>query len=264
MENYSEINRKQWNERVEPHYTSDFYKVSDFIAGKTSLNDTELELLGNIRGKKLLHLQCHFGLDTLSLARMGAVVTGADLSDKAIEKARELSRQTGIPAEFVCSDLYELPRHLEGSFDIVYTSYGTIGWLPDLDRWAHVIAHFLKPGGLFVFVEFHPVVWMFDDAFETIAYRYFRSEPIVETTQGTYADREAPIQTESVSWNHGLSEVITALQNQGIQLNHFSEYDYANYDCFAHTEEFEPGKFRIRHLGNRIPMMYAIRGIKSA
>lgn len=263
MENYKEINREQWNQRVEPHVESDFYDVAGFINGNTSLKETEIALLGDIRGKRILHLQCHFGQDSISMARMGASVVGADLSDKAIDKARELAQLTQTDATFICCDLYDLPEHLNEQFDLVFTSYGTIGWLPDLDRWAAVVNHFLKPGGKFVFVEFHPVVWMFDDDFQSIAYRYFQSEPIIETTAGTYADRDAPILATSVSWNHGMAEVITSLLKQGIQLQDLVEYDFSNYNCFAHTTEFEPGKFRIQHLGNNIPMMYSIVGVKS-
>lgn len=263
MENYKEINRAQWNDRVDPHVESDFYDVAGFLNGNTSLKETEIALLGDIKGKRILHLQCHFGQDSISMARMGASVVGADLSDKAIGKARELAEQTQADATFVCCDLFDLPQHLEGQFDLVYTSYGTVGWLPDLDRWASVIQHFLKPGGKFVFVEFHPVVWMFDDDFQKVAYRYFKSDPIVETASGTYADRDAAIHTTSVTWNHGISEVIGSLMRHGIQLQDLQEYDFANYDCFAHTVEFEPGKFRIKHLENNIPMMYSIVGTKS-
>ena len=194
---------------------------------------------------------------------MGASVVGADISDKAIDKAREIASITNTDATFVCCDLYDLPQHLEGQFDLVFTSYGTIGWLPDLDKWASVIRHFLKPNGKFVFVEFHPVVWMFDDDFQKVGYRYFKSEPIVETTNGTYADRDAEIKTTSVSWNHAMSEVISSLLKQGIQLQDLQEYDFSNYNCFSHTVEFAPGKYRIKHLGNFIPMMYSIVGIKS-
>lgn len=263
MENYKEINKEQWNQRVDPHIESDFYDLQGFLAGKSSLQETELSLLGDLREKRILHLQCHFGQDSISLARMGASVVGADLSDKAIEKARELTMLTGADATFICCDLYDLPQHLDDTFDIVFTSYGTIGWLPDLNNWASVISHFLKPNGKFVFVEFHPVVWMFDDDFQKVGYRYFKSDPIVETATGTYANRDASIQTTSVSWNHGMSEVVSSLLKQGIQLQDFQEYDFSNYNCFSHTEEFSPGKFRIKHLGNFIPMMYSIVGIKS-
>lgn len=259
---YKEINRKSWNQRVSSHYKSEFYDVEGFINGGTSLKEPELAIIGEIKGKSILHLQCHFGQDSISLARMGAKVTGIDLSDEAIEKARELNPACGTNAEFVVSDVYDLPGNLEGTFDIVFTSYGTIGWLPDLDRWAEVINHFLKPGGSFVFAEFHPVVWMFDDQFEKIGYNYFKGEAIVETQQGTYADRNASIEITSVSWNHGLGEVITSLLQAGLNIRHLEEFNYSPYNAFAGTEEFAPGKFRIAKLEHDIPMMYTLKAEK--
>jgi SAM-dependent methyltransferase len=193
---------------------------------------------------------------------MGAQCTGIDLSDKAIQTAKELAGKTKMNATFIQSDVYDLPNHLEEKFDIVFTSYGTIGWLPDLDRWAEVVAHFLKPGGRFVFAEFHPVVWMFDDDFERINYRYFNSGPIVETEEGTYADRSADIQQEYVCWNHSISEVVNSLLRNGLVINSLDEFDYSPYDCFRHTVEIAPQKFRIKHLGDKIPMVYAIRATK--
>jgi 2-polyprenyl-3-methyl-5-hydroxy-6-metoxy-1,4-benzoquinol methylase len=157
--NYIEINKQSWNGRVDAHIKSEFYGVEDFIKGKTSLQEIELNLLGDIKNKSILHLQCHFGQDTISLSRMGAKATGIDLSDKAIESAKELNATTKTDASFICCNVYDLPQHLNEEFDIVYTSYGTIGWLPDMDKWANVVSTFLKPGGKFIFVEFHPVVW---------------------------------------------------------------------------------------------------------
>ena len=255
---YLKINRQSWNNRLESHLASDFYDMEGFLKGNSSLNSIELELLGDVQGKSILHLQCHFGQDTLSLARMGAEVTGIDLSDAAIDKAKELATQTGLDAQFVNSDVYELPQHLHGQFDVVFTSYGTIGWLPDLDKWAGVINHFLKPGGKFIIVEFHPVVWMFDDDFTKIAYNYFKDEPIVETESGTYADREAEIKQQYVCWNHSLGEVMGSLLKQGLQVEDFQEYDYSPYNCFSHTEEVAPKQFRIKHLQNYIPMVYSL------
>lgn len=256
---YLKINRESWNRKTEVHIHSPFYDLENFLQGKSSLNDIELKLLGDVSGKKILHLQCHFGQDSISLARMGANVTGVDLSDKAIDFAKELVSKTKVEASFICCDIYDLPKHLHDQFDIVFTSYGTIGWLPDLNRWASVVAHFLKPGGSFVFVEFHPVVWMFDNDFEKIAYRYFKSDAIVETEQGTYANRSADITISSVSWNHSLSEVFSSLLQCHLQIQYFEEFDYSPYNCFNHTIEIAPHKYRIRHLENKIPMVYALK-----
>ncbi|WP_223607657.1 bifunctional 2-polyprenyl-6-hydroxyphenol methylase/3-demethylubiquinol 3-O-methyltransferase UbiG [Chryseobacterium sp. OSA05B] len=260
MENYLEINKNSWNAKVDPHLKSDFYFVDEFLKGRTSLNSIELELLGDIKGKSVLHLQCHFGQDSISLSRMGADVTGIDLSDKAIEAGKDLAQQCGTNTKFICSDVYSLPDILDQKFDIVYTSYGTIGWLPDLDQWAGVISHFLKPDGKFVMAEFHPAVWMFDDDFTKVAYNYFNEKPIVETFEGTYADRSADIVQEYVMWNHSLGEVLQNLINHKIELEIFQEHDWSPYPCFSHVDEFERGKWRIAHIGNKIPMVYSLRG----
>jgi len=260
--NYIEINRQSWNNRVATHLKSEFYDLDNFIKGKTSLNSIELDLLADVKGKTILHLQCHFGQDTISLSRLGAEVTGVDLSDKAIESAKQIASDTNSNANFICCDIYDLPNHLDKQFDIVFTSYGTIGWLPDLDKWAKIVSRYLKQNGKFVFVEFHPVVWMFDDNFEKIGYNYFKSDAIIETEKGTYADKTADIVVESVSWNHSLGEVITSLIQNGLEINSFEEYDYSPYNCFNKTIEFEPGKFRIEHLGDKIPMVYSIMARK--
>lgn len=262
--NYIEINRNSWNNRTETHLKSEFYDLDGFLNGKSSLNDIELNLLGDLKGKSILHLQCHFGQDTISLSRLGAEVTGVDLSDKAIESAQQLVNDTNSNAQFICSDIYDLPNHLDKQFDIVFTSYGTIGWLPDLDKWAKIISHFLKPHGKFVFVEFHPVVWMFDDHFETVGYRYFNSGAIVETENGTYADRDADITQSYVTWNHGLSEVMNSLIKNGLEINSLDEFDYSPYNCFNKTIEFEPKKYRIEHLDNKIPMVYSVVATKKS
>ncbi len=261
--NYIEINKKSWNNRTEHHYESDFYDVEGFIKGDTSLNEIELNLLGDIKGKKILHLQCHFGQDTLSLARLGAEVTGVDFSDKAIQKANELAAKTDVSATFICCDIYELPEHLTEQFDLVYTSYGTIGWLPDLNTWSKIISMFLVPNGQFYFIEFHPVVWMFDDDFKRVKYNYFNSGAIKETEEGTYADRNAEISGECVVWNHSMSEVINSLITKGMTINSLNEFDYSPYDCFNNTIEIEKKKFRIRGLDNKIPLVLAIVATKN-
>lgn len=262
MDNYIEINKKSWNSRVDTHVSSEFYDMENFLTGKNSLKSIELGFLGNLEGKKVLHLQCHFGQDTISMARMGAEVVGVDLSDKAIDKATEIAEKLNVNARFIQSDIYDLKNHLDEKFDIVFTSYGTIGWLPDMNRWAEIVSQFLQPDGKFVFVEFHPVVWMFDDTFEKVAYNYFNVEAIVENESGTYADRSADIQQTYMMWNHDLGEVLTALISHGLELKQFQEFDYSPYNCFSGTEKIEDDKYIIKHLGNRIPMVYALTANK--
>lgn len=263
MMDYKKINKESWNDRVDIHVKSDFYDVPGFIAGKNSLKQPELDLLGDVSGKSILHLQCHFGQDSISLARMGAHVTGVDISDAAIEAAQELNDKCDTNVRFVTSDVYSLPGILNEQFDIVFTSYGTIGWLPDMNKWASVVSHFMNPGGKFVFVEFHPAVWMFDNDHNEVFYRYFNSDPIVETYSGTYAQKDSDIQIKAVSWNHGLAEVIGSLLDQGLHLKTIEEFDYSPYNCFNGMQEDEPGKYRIRKFGDKMPLMYALTALKS-
>jgi 2-polyprenyl-3-methyl-5-hydroxy-6-metoxy-1,4-benzoquinol methylase len=238
---------------------SAFYDVDSFKAGKSSLNPLEVKSLGSVKGKSLLHLQCHFGMDTLSWAREGAIVTGIDLSDEAINAGKHLSEDLNIPAEFICCNVYDTSEHIQRQYDIVYTSYGVIGWLPDLDKWAEIIRKALKPGGIFFLAEFHPVLWMFDDDFQYIQYPYHNEAVITETKTGTYADRFADITYEEYSWNHSLSEVFTALIEQGLIIRQFEELNYSYYNCFNNTIQGEDGYWRIKGLENKIPMIYSIK-----
>jgi len=261
--NYIDINRKSWNAKTDIHIQSAFYDVEGFSNGKSSLKEIELNLLGDVTGKSILHLQCHFGQDTISLSRMGAKVTGIDFSDIAIERAKSLAEKTNADTTFICCNIYDLPNYLNQEFDIVFTSYGTIGWLPDLDKWAEVVSRFVKPGGEFIFVEFHPVVWMFDNDFEKVGYNYFNTGAIIETYNGTYADKSANITQEYVMWNHGISEVLQSLIKNNLEIKSFEEFNYSPYNCFSHTDEFEPGKFRITTFGDKVPMVYSLKTTKS-
>jgi 2-polyprenyl-3-methyl-5-hydroxy-6-metoxy-1,4-benzoquinol methylase len=258
MKEYQSTNRDAWNKRVSSHLASDFYDLDGWKAGKNSLNDIELALLGDVKGKSILHLQCHFGQDSLSLARMGAKVVGVDLSDEAIQTAQKLNTELGLNAEFVVSDVLDAIGKIDQKFDFVFTSYGTIGWLPDLNKWAETIAHYLKPKGKLIFADFHPVVWMFDDAFEKIEFRYFQDKAIVETTKGIYADTEAKFEKTEVTWNHGLAEVFHALEGNGLILKEFEEYDYSPYNCFSGMKKLDERKFIVEKHGNKLPMVYSL------
>ena len=257
-QDYLAVNKELWNQKTPIHLKSDFYEVEAFRKGKTSLKPIELALLGDIKGKSILHLQCHFGQDSMCLSRMGADVTGVDISDVAIHEATKLSTELGLNTTFVCCDVYAAKELITEKFDIVFTTYGTIGWLPDMDKWADIVSHFLKPTGKFVFVELHPVVWIFDAQFEQIMFSYFNKEAIIETTPGTYANQEADIQLEEIGWNHSLHEVFTALLNTGLSIKHFSEYDYSPHNCFKNMKERAPGEFVLGHLNEKLPMCYSL------
>lgn len=258
---YFDSNKNIWNQRTTVHKDSSFYNVEAFKKGETVLTPIELGEVGDVKGKSMLHLQCHFGMDSLDWARKGAKVTGVDLSDNAINEATKLNDELKLDARFICSNVYDLKNHLDEKFDIVFTSYGVIGWLPDLNKWADLIAHYLKPGGTFYLAEFHPVLWMFDDDFTHIKYSYENREIIVVENEGTYTDRNADIQGKEYSWNHSLSEVINPLVKSGLSLEFLNEYMYSPYPCFRNVVEFEPGKWHIRGLEGKVPMVYTLKAI---
>lgn len=259
---YFEANKVLWNKRTAVHIDASFYDLPSFLNGTTSLKKIELDELGDVSGKTILHLQCHFGMDTLSLARMGASVTGIDLSNDAIDEAKKLSSQSGLDAQFICCNVYDLPNHLNVQFDIVFTSYGVIGWLPDLGLWAGIISQFLKPGGFFYMAEFHPVVWMLDEDFQRVKYYYHNHELIEIDSAGTYTDRYANIKAKEYSWNHSISEVLNALLNQGLQLKFFNEFSYSPFSCFNNIVEGSDGNWRVKNLEDKIPMVYSLKALK--
>ena len=260
---YISANKELWDKRVSIHVKSDFYDVASFRSGNTSLNDIELKSVGDVKGKSLLHLQCHFGMDTLSWAREGAIVTGVDFSAEAIKTATRLARETGLEATFICSDIYDIPNTLNQQFDIVFTSYGVIGWLPDLDKWAAVISRSLKPGGIFFIAEFHPVLWMMDDDFSYLKYSYFNDEVIETASTGTYGDREADISGKEYGWNHSLDEIIGSLLKYDLRITEFKELPFSPYNCFNKTVKGADNMYRIQNLENKLPMMYTIKAVKN-
>lgn len=262
LDSLFEANRSLWDSRVNDHVQSDFYNVNAFREGQSTLNKPELDALGDVKGKSLLHLQCHFGMDTLSWERLGATVTGIDFSPEAIAAAKKLAAECNLKGEFVCSSVYDLPENLNGQFDIVFTSYGTIGWLPDLDKWAAVIAHFLKPGGTFYIADFHPVLWMFDDQIENIRYHYFNRELIETDVTGSYAAKEAGTAKKEYGWNHSLSEIVTALLKQNLKITQLSEHNFSPYNCFAGLVQGEDKMWRVEKFEGKIPMMYEIKAVK--
>lgn len=253
-------NRAVWNKRTDAHIASEFYDVQKFREGKSSLNPFELELLGNVKGKSVLHLQCHFGQDTLSLARMGARAIGIDFTDTAIAAAKNLNTELGLDAQFICCNVYDTRQHVKETFDVVFTSYGTIGWLPDLKPWAKVVSESLKPNGKFVIVDFHPFVWMLDDNYETMKYSYFNHEIIVTDTTGSYASQinlHPPM--KEYGWNHPFTDLLSSLVREGLVLEIFNEYDGSPYNCFPGMEQHPDGLYRFSKWDKKIPLIYGIR-----
>ena len=222
--------------------------------------------MGDVSGKSLLHLQCHFGLDTLSWARLGAKVTGVDFSDRAIASARSLSKETGIKADSICSNIYDLPKTLKDEFDIVFTSYGILAWPPNLQRWAEIIAHFLKPGGAFYMVEIHRLLQVFDDSEDCnepkVIHSYFptNDEPLRFEKTGSYADGSVLLDNESYEWTHSLGEVVSALTGAGLRIDFLHEFPVCCYQAFPFMEQDEDGWWRIK--GDNIPLTFSLRAIK--
>jgi 2-polyprenyl-3-methyl-5-hydroxy-6-metoxy-1,4-benzoquinol methylase len=255
-------NRSMWDERVDLHVKSDLYDVPGFLTGQCRLRDFEPGELGPVEGKSLVHLQCHFGLDSLSWARRGAIVTGIDFSEPAIRTARELAEQTDLPATFEACDVFETSTRLGRRFDIVYTGLGAICWIPDLAAWAREIARLLKPGGIFYMPEFHPVTDIFGDADLAITESYFdEGKPYRDESSGTYTDPDAETSANlSFTWTHPVSRVITSLLEAGLTLESFVEHDYTVFPRFTALAA-DPGTdvFRFPDGHPRLPLMYSIR-----
>ncbi len=261
---YFEANKKLWNERVGVHAKSELYNLDGFKNGDTSLQSVELKEVGDVKNKTMLHLQCHFGLDTLSWARLGAKATGVDFSEEAIKLAKSLNDELRLNAEFICSNIYDIESRINEKFDIVFTSYGTIGWLNDLQEWGRLISKFLKPGGFFYIVDFHNIMWMFDEEYKYFKYSYFfDEEPIAEENQGTYADRNAGIKNVEYGWNHPLSEVINSLINNGLKIDFLHEFPFSVYDVFPATVKGKDGFYRLKGMENIIPMMFSVKAAKT-
>lgn len=266
MDEHIKANREMWNKWAPLHAGSEFYDVEGFKNGRCTLKSIELEELGDVSGKSLLHLQCHFGLDTLSWARLRAKVTGVDFSDKAITLARSLSRELEIEADFICSNIYDLPKNLDGEFDIVFTSYGVLCWLPDLQRWAEVISHFLKPGGTFYIVEGHPLMTIFDnseDATELkVTQPYFHTaEPMKWEGTGSYAGIQEDKLHTSYEWTHSLGNILNALIRAGLRIEFLHEFPVASYPGFPFTEQDKAGWWRVK--GNNIPLTFSLKATKT-
>ena len=242
---YFETNKATWNEKVKVHAKSEMYNLEAFKNGKTSLMRYEIDALGDVNGKSLLHLQCHFGQDTLSWSRLGAKCTGIDLSDEGIKLAKTLNDELELDAEFVCCNVLNTSQFVKNTFDIVFTSYGVIGWLPDLKPWGKLIAEKLNKGGTFYMVEFHPIVWMFDYLEEQpkLKYGYMQDEVIYEEYEGTYANQESKMVSKEYGWNHGLGEVVSALTEAGLHIEYLKEHDEAPYNVLPDLVETQSGMF---------------------
>jgi len=235
--NYIDINQKTWDLRTPIHIKSKFYDNINFKKHLSSLKEIELSAIGEIKNKSLLHLQCHFGQDSISLANMGANVTAVDFSSIAIKEAKLLAKQTSKNVNFVNCNVLDLD--LNTDFDIIFSSYGVLGWLPDLDKWGKIISKHLKKGGLFLLTEFHPFI----ELIKGNGYDYFFNEnPDIEVSKGSYTDGGKNISIKTCWWNHSLTDIFQALENNGLKLTLFEEFDYSPF-LLDNMIEKEKGKY---------------------
>jgi len=263
MNEYLTSNRDLWNHWTRINFQSKMYDVPGFKAGKIPLDAIVRAGIGDAAGKTLLHLQCHFGLDTLAWARLGAHVTGVDFSDQAITQARALSAELDLPAQFICCNLYDLPEQLDEKFDIVFTSHGVITWLDDLTGWARIIAKYLKPGGLFFMADAHPTAYIFDDEHTDdlrVRYSYFpKPAPDRFDVQGSYADPANDFRGVEYAWQHSLSEITIALIAAGLRIIEFREYPYLAWKMFPFMTQAADGWWHLPEKFPPFPLMFSLK-----
>jgi 2-polyprenyl-3-methyl-5-hydroxy-6-metoxy-1,4-benzoquinol methylase len=265
MKNELKVNQNLWNEWVDINARSKMYDLDAFKKGKNKLDPVVLSEVGSVSGKRLLHLQCHFGMDTLSWARLGADVTGVDFSPKAIDLADSLSCELNIPGRFICCDIYDLPSVLTGQFDIVFATYGVLTWLPDLSRWMAIASQYVKPGGFFYLADGHPFTWIFDEKMETwdIKYPYFQQEPMVCEEEGSYADRTAALQSHTCyQWQHTMGEIITNICENGLSLEFLHEFGHACWSAHPCMREDAQGTWHFPDGDTTLPMMFSLKATK--
>ncbi len=274
MEEYARVNLANWDERASAHAASPGYEVARLITGERELSHVvafDVPRLGDIAGLEAVHVQCHIGTDTLSLARLGAHMTGVDFSPAALGEARRIAADAGEEIEYVQSEVYEAPQALEGrTFDLVYTGIGAICWLPDIARWAHVVRSLLRDGGRLFIREGHPMLWAIDETYGekdgllVIDYPYFETaEPMIFDEGGTYVPTDVEFTSNrTVNWNHGLGEIVTALLAEGMRITELVEHDSGPWDPLPGlTEEFGDREFHLTERRSRVPFTYTLQAV---
>ena len=273
MEHYYEFNRASWDERAPAHAASPDYAFERFVEDPAFISDVvrfDLPRLGDISGLRGVHLQCHIGTDTLSLARLGAQMTGLDLSPASLAQARELSRRAGPHVEFVEAELYDAVSVLgAGSFEFVFTGIGALCWLPSVSRWAQVVADLLAPGGRLFIREGHPVLWSLgyerSDRLLVLEYPYFeREEPQVWDDPGTYVETDVVFEQNTThEWNHGLGEIVTAVLDAGMELTMLVEHDSVPWEPLpGQMVKDEHGEWHLADHPERAPLSYTLQAVK--
>src|SRR5262245_24443538 len=273
VDEYADVNRANWDERVPAHAASPEYSVDDFLSDPEFLSHVvrfDLPLLGDISGQRGVHLQCHIGTDTISLARLGASMTGVDFSEPAVRQARALAGQTGADATFVQADVYDAAEAVgRGGFDFVFTGIGALCWLPSVSRWARVVASLLRPGGRLFIREGHPILWALqygrDDGLLVIEDSYFeRDEPMIVDEGGTYVTTDAVFEHNVThEWNHGLGEIVTALLDTGMAITGLTEHDSVPWEALpGQMQQIRLGEWRLTDRPWRLAHTYTLQAIK--
>lgn len=273
-ERYTEVNRANWDERAPAHAGSPDYALTEFMRDPEFLSQVvrfDLPRLGDVHGLRGVHLQCHIGTDTISLARLGAQMVGVDFSPASLAEARELAARTDTNAEFVESEVYGAAEKLgRERFDFVYTGIGALCWLPSVARWAAVVAELLTPGGRLFIREGHPMLWSLEDEradhLLVVHYPYFETEePMVLEAPGTYVETSVAFQHNVIhSWNHGIGEIVTALLDAGMELTMLVEHDSVPWNALPGQMERigELGEWRLIDRPPRLAHTYTLQAVK--
>jgi 2-polyprenyl-3-methyl-5-hydroxy-6-metoxy-1,4-benzoquinol methylase len=265
MDNELIENQKLWNEWTDINARSKLYRLDAFKKGENKLDPVIRSEVGEVTGKRLLHLQCHFGMDTLSWARLGAQVTGVDFSPKAIALAQSLSSELKISSLFICCNIYDLPSHLDEEFDIIFASYGVLTWLPDLPRWMQIASHYVKPGGFLYLSDGHPFTWIFDDNSEEmkLRYPYFQAGATTWNEEGSYADRTAALETTTCyQWQHTLGEIVTEVCRNGMRLEYLHEFGHGYFQAYPSMQEGDDGFWHHPDGDSKLPMVFSLKAWK--
>jgi SAM-dependent methyltransferase len=275
MNEFLAANRENWNDRAGLHAdrTGHGYRVERYVDDPALLSDVvrfDRDRLGPVEGLRVVHLQCHIGTDTLSLARLGARVTGLDFSPVAIDEARRLVRDTGDAVDFVVADVYDAASVLPaGQFDLVYTGIGALCWLPSIDRWAGVVAELLAPGGSLFLREIHPLLWSIDETIDDdlhLRFSYFEQpEPLEWTSEASYVDTARPLAaTKTFEWNHSLGEIVTALLSRGLRIDMLVEHDSVPFEALpGQMVDRRNGEWALDRLAGVAPLTYTLRASRA-
>jgi len=271
IDHHRETNRANWDARVDIHVGSDVYGLNRFADDPQFVGEVvrfDSAKVGDVTGKRLIHLQCHIGSDTIGWARLGAEVMGVDISPKSVEAARRLSEEVGTPARFVEAEIYDVPQVVTEEFDVVYTGVGAVCWLPDIRGWAEVVAGLLGPGGVFYMREGHPIMWAMDDERDddllVIKHPYIEmAEPLMWSEDTTYAGEGEVASPVTYEWNHGMAETIQALIDAGLRIDRIEEYDFLEWEFGPVNQPGEDGRYRLAEGRERLPLMWSLLATKT-